>query len=169
METRAERFQKWLTYSLLSLLFLGIQGLFFAPTPFSGLTPTLIPLLPAMVGVCEPDAQGLAWGVCYGTLCDLALCGPFPCFYLLLSLLIVLTAGGLCVRLLNRGILCSLAACASALLISALLHIAVLLSRGAEALPLLRYGATEFLLSLPIVFILHYPFMLLHRQIHLYD
>ena len=146
-----------------------MQSLLLNPLHLAGVTPTLLPLIPAFIAVLEPDAHGLTFGLCYGVACDLALRGAFPCFYLLLSVTTVIVAGGLCTRLLRRGVLCSLAAGGVALLLSSLLHGLVVLAHGARPTDVLLYALTECALSLPLVFPMHPLFSALYGRLHLYD
>ena len=60
METRAELIQKWLLYSLASLIFLLLQALLLARLRIFSLTPFLLPLIPAILGSMEQETAPAA-------------------------------------------------------------------------------------------------------------
>lgn len=170
METRGELIQKWLLYSLASLLFLALQALLLARISVFSLTPFLLPLIPALIGSFEQSAQALGFSLGFGILCDAALLGAFPCFYLLSSVLIVLLAGFISRRVLTRGLLCSLiTGFASLLLFNSISAAAVFFAHGTSLPALLLRGAGVSLVSLFPVLFMHPLYAFLHRRLHMYD
>ena len=170
METRAELIQKWLLYSLASLFFLAVQSLLLAKIRIFSLTPFLLPLIPAIVGSLEQNAQALGFSVGFGILCDAALLGAFPCFYLLSSVLVVLLAVFVSRRVLTKGMLCSFITSLAALLLTNTINAAAVFFAGGAALHelLLRVAGTS-LVSLFPVFFMHPLYAFLHRRLHMYD
>lgn len=168
METRAELIFKWSVYSAMTLLILLIQG--FLPEPrLGGATVFLPPVLAAMVSALEPGQQGVLFAAGFGLVCDWALLGPVPCFYLvsftLIGLLSLLISG----RVINTQLILSLAVSAAALGLSALLRMLILLARGNFDLgAALLYAGCELLLTLPVAVPLHFLYAAFHRRFHFY-
>ena len=170
METRSDFIKKWLIYSLLTLLFLLLQSLVLNRLRLFGFTPWLLPLLPAIVGAMEQHTQSLGFALIFGVLCDMAIIGPFPCFFLLCSVLGVLLSFLVGTRLLSAGWLCSLASgFASLLLCNLLWALSVRLSSGAALSALLLHALGASLISLPTVLLLHPVFAFFHGRLHIYD
>lgn len=170
METRSELTIKWAIYSLAALGFSALQGLLFSRLHPLGVTPWLLPMLPALLAVFEPGLQSTVFAIAFGVACDLALLGPFPCFYTLCFFMIALLAGLISTRFLSPGLLCSAAAALVACLTENLLHmISLRLSSGAAFRDLFLYGGKALLCSLPLVLLLHPVFSRLHKEFHRYD
>ena len=170
METRSELIQKWLLYSLASLLFLAIQSLLLAKIRIFSLTPFLLPLIPAIVGSLEQNVQALGFAVGFGIFCDAAMLGPFPCFYLLSSVLVFLLSDFVSRRVLTKGLLCSLLTGLAALLLANAMNAAALFFAGRAALrELLPRVAGASLVSLFPVFFMHPLYAFLYGRLHLYD
>lgn len=168
METRAELIFKWSVYSALSLLILLLQG-FLPELRLSGAALFLPPVLVAIVSSLEPGQQGVIFAGCFGLVCDLALLGPIPCFYLMSFLLIGLLSLLISRRIVNTRLILSLAVSATALVVDALLRLLILLCRGGGDLgaAALLLGA-ELLLTLPVAVPLHFLFAVFHRRFHFY-
>ena len=170
METRGELIQKWLLYSLASLIFLLLQALLLARLRILSLTPFLLPLIPALIGSLEQNAQALGFSLGFGILCDAAFLGAFPCIYLLSSVLIILLAGFVSRRVLTKGLFCSLVTgFASLLLFNGINAAAVFFAHGAPLRPLLLRVAGTSLISLFPVLFMHPLYAFLHRRLHMYD
>lgn len=168
METRSDLIFKWSVYSLLSLLVLLIQG-FLPEIRLFGVTLFLPPVLAALLTSLEPNLQGVVFSLCFGLLCDLALLGPAPCFYLISFLLIALLSAILSARILNAELIRSLAVASAGILLSALLRLPFLLTGGTALLTeVLLYSGKELLLAIPFVVPLHFLFTFFHRRFHFY-
>ena len=170
METRAELIQKWLLYSLASLLFLALQSLLLARLRIFSFTPFLLPMIPAIVGSLEQNWQALGFAVVFGILCDAALLGAFPCYYLLSSVLIVLLSDFVSRRVLTKGLLCSLITGFAALLLFNSISAAVIFFRSGAALHelLLRVLGVSLVSLFPMCF-MHPLYAFLYRRLHMYD
>ncbi|MGM9662700.1 MAG: hypothetical protein ACI3WR_06360 [Oscillospiraceae bacterium] len=170
METRSDLIFKWSCYSALTLAVLALQALLLPRLQLFGVGLFLPPVLAAILSAFEPGAQGMLFAAVFGLLCDFALLGPFPCFYLVTFLLISIASGLISTRLLNAGLLCSAAVTAAAFLLSDAVRALFLIARhGAGLADVLLYGAKELLLALPFVVPLHFLFAAFHRRFHFYD
>ena len=170
METRAELIRKWLLYSLASLFFLAVQSLLLARLRIFSLTPFLLPLIPAIIASLEQNVQALGFSLGFGILCDAALLGAFPCFYLLSSVLVALLADLVSRRVLTKGLLCSLLTGLAALLLANAINAAALFFSGGAAIhELLLRVAGVSLVSLFPVFFMHPLYAFLYRRLHMYD
>ena len=169
METRADLIFKWSVYSALCLLVLLIQGILPEIRLF-GVALFLPPVLAALLAAFEPGLQGTVFALCFGVVCDFALLGPAPCFYLVSFVLSAMLAGLISSRLLNAELICSLAVAPAALALSALLRFLILLAKGGAPVPdVLLYTGKELLLTMPFVVPLHFLFAFFHRRFHFYD
>ncbi len=168
METRSELIFKWSVYSALSLLVLLIQG-FLPEIRLFGVALFLPPVLVALLTSLEPNLQGVVFALGFGLLCDFALLGPAPCFYLVSFLLIALLSSLISTRLLNAEMLCSLAVVPAGILLSAVLRWLLLLADGSGSVgAVLLYCAKELLLVMPVVVPLHFLFRFFHHRFHFY-
>lgn len=168
METRSELIFKWSVYSALSLLVLLIQG-FLPEIRLFGVTLFLPPVLVAILASLEPNLQGAVFALCFGLLCDFALLGPVPCFYLVSFLLIALLSALISTRLLNAELVLSLSVVPAGLMLSALLRFFLMLAEGyGSAADVLLYAGKELLLTMPFVVPLHFLFTFFHRRFHFY-
>ncbi len=167
METRSDLIFKWSTYGALSLLVLLVQGLL-PDIRLFGVVLFLPPVLVALLASLESNLQGLIFALCFGLLCDLALLGPSPCFYLVSFILIALLSAFLSTRILNAELFRSLAAASAGILLSALLRLPLLPADGSTFSDFLLYCGRELLLAMPFVVPLHFLFLFFHRRFHFY-
>lgn len=168
METRSDLIIKWSVYSVLSLLVLLIQG-FLPEIRLFGVTLFLPPVLVALLASLEPNLQGAVFALCFGLVCDFALLGPIPCFYLVSFLLIALLSALISTRILNAELILSLSVAPAGILLSALLRYLLMLAQGTGSFAdALLYGGKELLLTMPFVVPLHFLFIFFHRRFHFY-
>lgn len=169
METRAELIFKWSVYSALTLLVLLLQA-FLPDMHLGSATLFLPPILAAIVAALEPGQQGVLFAACFGLVCDWAMLGPIPCFYLVSFTLIALLSLLISGRIVNAQLILSLAVSAAALCLSAALRLLILLCRGSAApdAALLACGR-ELLLTMPFVVPLHFLFAAFYRRYHFYN
>lgn len=169
METRADLIFKWSVYSAAAALLLLAQR-FLPELRLFGVTLFLPPVLAALVSALEPGQQGILFAGCFGLLCDWALLGPIPCFYLMSFVLIGLLSLFISGRIVSARLILSLSVSAAAIVLSAALHLLILLFHGGAPFgaALLACGR-ELLLTMPFVVPLHFLLTALHRRLHFYN
>jgi len=130
MLARKEIIIKWALYAAAALACLLVQDALLQRITLWSVIPFIYPLLAAIPATYETPVSGMAFALCVGAVCDLALPTPIPCFYTLTFSVVGLCSSMLANHLLHAGFLCSLVCTAAAFLLTGLFQCFILSTGG---------------------------------------
>ena len=170
MLARNELIFRWSVYTLAALLCLLIQTALLQRLTIWGVTPFLYPLLAAIPATYEAPVPATAFALGVGTVCDLMLPAPIPCFYTLIFPVIGLLSALLVQGAVSNGFLCSVFVAAIAYLFCGGFNCLLLWQPG---YPIWRTGMflafREFCVALPFTFPITFLFWTVHNRTHWND
>ena len=146
----------WSLYRLLALLLLLLQSVVLNHLQIQGIHPFVLPCLVGITAVYTSRRGSAVFAFLFGFLCDMLLVGAIPCFYLLTFTLCAFVTGLLCHRFLTPGFFSALLAGTLSFLVTDILQMFFLSFRGdLPFLPGMTLLLTEFLITLPFLFLLY--------------
>ena len=156
---------KWCVYSAATLALFLLQGCVLQYIRVRGIMPFLYPMLAGTISIYEGRTGGAFFAVGLGALCDISRLGPAPGFFTMVFAVSALLIALLVEYLLPPGLLCALAATSITFFLTDVGRLFYYHSKGAALEALLEVAAVEYLLTLPLLPLVHRWYRKLHRRL----
>ncbi len=165
MQPRQYIIIKWCIYSAFTLLLFLLQGCVLQYIRVRGVMPFLYPMLAGTIAIYEGRTGGAFFAVGLGALCDISRLGPAPGFFTIVFAVSALLIALLVEYLLPPSFLCALASVSITFFLTDMGRLLFYQSRGAAVEALLEVAVIEYLLTLPLLPLVHRWYRRLHRRL----
>lgn len=165
MQPRQYIIIKWCIYSAVTLALFLLQGCILQYIRVRGIMPFLYPMLAGTVAVYEGRRGAPFFAIGLGALCDLSRLGPVPGFFTIVFALSAFLIALMAEYLLPPGLLCALAAVSITFFLTDVGRLFFYYNRGAALEALLEVAVVEYLLTLPLLPLIHRWYRKLHRRL----
>lgn len=162
---RRRIFFRWLFYGAASLGFSLVQSILLNRLSFRGIHPFLFPALIAVAAAFEARRESFVFAALTGVLCDLAMPGIIPCFYLLAFSFCAVMSSFVSRRLIVPGFVCSMVCCGASVVFCSLSYALLFaFSHPLAAADALFFLLRELLVTAPFFLPVHFLFQAIYRR-----
>ena len=161
---RRDYVYKWLSYTLVSLLFILVQCFGLVHLRVWGVHPFIFPVLVSTVAALETAHESAIYTLALGLLMDLTMPGVLPCFYTVAFLVVFVATQLLSAKVLSWPFFCCMLCGALSIVCADLLNMLFLKAYADYSLKTaLLLTGKELLLTVPLLPLLYLPVYRIRR------